>query len=116
MKSIRAEDGNAILEGVSFAAVSFGLVLFSGLGLFQVQEDQLELQGLARNVMRDHSLHPELSLEEALHNWQSLSSSWNGRHISISLSCVNPCTAGAIKWLRLSGNELSALSFGIADG
>ena len=116
MKSIRAEDGNAILEGVSFAAVSFGLVLFSGLGLFQVQEDQLELQGIARNVMRDHSLHPELSLEEALHNWQSLSSSWNGRHISISLSCVNPCTAGAIKWLRLSGNELSALSFGIADG
>lgn len=116
MKSIRDEQGNAILESVSFAAVAFGLVLTSGLALFQMQEDQLELQILTRNVMRELSLHPEVSVNDALQKWKSFSPSWKGRDVLVEFTCHSPCWPGSVEWLRLSGSGLQASGFGISDG
>ena len=115
MNSIRAEDGNALLEGIGFAVCAFGLVLSSGLGLFQAQQDQLALQSLVRNVMREHLLHPEQSIEVQLSTLQRLSTSWGETNLSLELHCAFECVAGSLAWLKISGNGYSATSFGVID-
>jgi len=116
VKSIRDEKGNAILEGVAFAAVAFGLVMVSGLEIFQVQSEQIELQRLARNVMREHSVHPDLGIGDTLANLKSLSQDWKEMELSISLVCTSSCQEGDIEWLSLSGGGLTAVSFGVVNG
>jgi len=113
VNSITDEQGNALLEGVAFAAVAFGLVLNLGLNLFQMQEKALELQGLARNVMRVHLIHPEEALGSLVARWQALSPSWRDQELKFDLSCVSGCPANSVVWLHLEGSDLEASSFGV---
>lgn len=116
MNLISDERGNALLEGVSFAALGFGLVLSLGLHLYQVQEDQLELQGLARNLTRVIALHPEVNANDELNNLKFLSKSWRDKEINLEVFCEEPCVSGSVLHLRLSGSGLTAISFGISGG
>lgn len=116
MKRISNETGNALLEGVSFAALSFGLVLSSGLGLFQVESDQLALNLLARNVTRDYLLDPQVSLESVLQRWQVINPEFRHRQVALAVNCEGDCSKGSILQIELSSNGLVSSSFGVLDG
>lgn len=116
MKKISDETGNALLEGIVFAAFSFGLVLSSGLTLFQVEADQLALNGLARNVSRDYLMNSSVPINEVLQKWQSVCSNWKDRELELKVICGGECTTGAILHIELSSAGLTASSFGVVDG
>lgn len=116
MKRISNENGNALLEGVSFAALSFGLVLSSGIGLFQVESDQLALNLLARNVTRDYLLDPQVPLATVLQRWQIISPNFKQSQVSLAVNCEGDCSSGAILQIELASNGLVSSSFGVVDG
>jgi len=116
VKRISNETGNALLEGVSFAALAFGLVLSSGLSLFQVESDQLALNLLARNVTRDYLLDPHVPLESVLQKWQVINPEFRHRQVELAVNCEGDCSQGSILQIELFSNGLVSSSFGVLDG
>jgi hypothetical protein len=116
VKRIRDDAGNALLEGVSFAALAFGLVFSSGISLFQVESNQLALNSLARNVTRDYLLHPENSLNSLLDRWQRLSPGLMSSKVELRFDCEGDCVSGSIVQIELKAQGLVADSFGVISG
>ena len=114
MKSIRAENGNVILEATAFVSVAFGLLLVSGIQLFTIQRNQLELESIARNTMRSYLNYPQRDMSQVLDFWQARSSILNSETIELSVSCKPSCRSnGAVVLAKLSWDGLSAEAFGV---
>ena len=114
MKLLRDERGNALLEGVGFAAVSFGLLLTLGADALTLEREALTLQSIARNSMRYYTLHPTKEIQEVVALLQS-DSILASKSIQISLTCSNQdcVTPGNLIWLELRTEELKAKVFGV---
>jgi len=114
VKLARDERGNALLEGVAFAAVAFGLLLTLGADALTLEREALTLQSIARNSIRYYTLHPTKEIQEvvALLQRDSILAS---QFIQVSLTCSNQdcVTPGNLIWLELRTEELKAKVFGV---
>ena len=114
MKRFSEERGNALLEGVGFAAVAFGLLLSLGMNALSLEREELALSAIARNAMRSYLLHSSTDLHEAVAKFQQ-DSVLATQPLQISISCTNQdcLTQGNLIWLYLSADELNAKAFGV---
>lgn len=113
MKRISNDQGNAILEAISFVAVSFGLILLSGVQLFTIQRDQLELSLLSRNVMTSFLNSTDTSLAEQLVFWKSRSG-FSDQQVAMNVRCSPDClTRGSIVIADLSYLGQEVRVFGV---
>ncbi len=114
VKSLRDERGNALLEGVGFAAVAFGLLLTLGMNALTLEREALALQSIARNVMRYYALHPgkEIADVVALFQRDGILAS---ESIQVIFNCSNQdcVTTGNLYWLELRTEELKTKAFGV---
>lgn len=114
MKWVRDEQGNALLEGVGFAAVAFGLLLTLGMNALNLEREALSLQSIARNAMRYYSLHPTKEMDGVVALFQR-DSILASQSIQVSLICSNQdCQKpGNLFWLELRTEELQVKAFGV---
>ena len=114
VKFLRDEQGNALLEGVGFAAVAFGLLLTLGMNALNLEREALALQSIARNSMRYYSMHPDKDIEGVVASFQR-ESILASQTIQIIFSCSNQdcITKGNLLWLELRTDELEAKAFGV---
>ena len=114
MKFLRDEQGNALLEGVGFAAVAFGLLLTLGLNAINLEREALALQSIARNSMRYYSLHPDKDIEGVVALFQR-ESFLTAQSVQVTLGCSNQdcLTRGSLLWLELRTDALAAKAFGV---
>ena len=117
MKRLSDESGNALLEGVGFAALAFGLLLSLGMNALSFEREELALQSIARNAMRSYLLHSSGDLSEAVLIFQQ-ESILASQPIQVEITCSNnDClTKGNLIWLNLSSEELFARAFGVVSG
>lgn len=106
------EDGNALLEGISFAAVAFGLLLSSSLFLFDSQIKSLDMASIARNAMRDHLLNPNTSIDQFI-LLQQKGTSLEDQALEAKVNCSNKCQLGDEIDLEISWEGIRARSFGV---
>ncbi len=106
------EDGNALLEGISFAAVAFGLLLSSSLFLFDSQIKSLEMASIARNAMRDHLLKPSTSIDQLI-LLQQKGTSLEDQALEAKIICSNTCQRGDEIELEISWEGVRARAFGV---
>jgi len=114
VKLVRDEKGNALLEGVGFAAVAFGLLLTLGMNALNLEREALSLQSIARNAIRYYSLHPTKEIDGVVALFQR-DSVLASQPIQVSLICSNQdCQKpGNLFWLELRTEELQAKAFGV---
>lgn len=114
VKFLRDEQGNALLEGVGFAAVAFGLLLTLGMNALNLEREALVLQSIARNSMRYYSLHPDKDIEGVVASFQR-ESILASQSVQVTLSCSNQdcLNRGNLLWLELRTEELEAKAFGV---
>ena len=114
MKCLRDEQGNALLEGVGFAAVAFGLLLTLGMNALNLERESLALQSIARNSMRYYSLHPDEDIEGVVASFQR-EGILSSQSVQVTLSCSNQdcLTRGNLLWLELRTDESVAKAFGV---
>ena len=116
MRRLSHDAGNALLEGVGFAAVAFGLLFSLGMYVLSLERDELALESIARNSMRAYLLDISSDLPAAVSRFQT-ESILSSQAIQIEISCTNDdCTSqGNLIWLKLTTDELSARAFGVID-
>lgn len=114
MKWVRDEQGNALLEGVGFAAVAFGLLLTLGMNALTLEREALSLQSIARNAIRYYALHPKKEIVGVVALFQR-DSILASEAIQVHLTCSNQdCQKpGNLFWLELRTEELQAKAFGV---
>ena len=114
MKWVRDEQGNALLEGVGFAAVAFGLLLTLGMNALTLERESLSLQSIARNAIRYYSIHPTTEIDGVVALFQR-DSVLASEVIQVDLTCSNQdCQKpGNLFWLELRTEELQAKAFGV---
>ena len=114
MKWIRDDQGNALLEGVGFAAVAFGLLLTLVINALTLEREALSLQSIARNAIRYYSLHPTQEMDGVVAVFQR-DSVLASQPIQVNLICSNQdCQKpGNFFWLELRTEELQAKAFGV---
>jgi hypothetical protein len=109
-----SERGNALIEGVGFGLMAFVLLLSSGISLFEQQLSYLELQSLARNVLRAHQIHPEINYFQALSIFQSESELFKDQTLTLSYVCEPNCASTtSIVQLVITAENVRAEVFGV---
>jgi hypothetical protein len=114
VKLVRDEQGNALLEGVGFAAVAFGLLLTLGMNALNLEREALSLQSIARNAIRYYALNPTKEIVGVVALFQS-DSILASEAVQVNLTCSNQdCQKpGNLFWLELRTEELQAKAFGV---
>ncbi len=106
------DDGNALLEGVGFATVAFGLLLSSSLIIFDTQHKNLELASITRNALREYLIDGSRSLPEIVEQFQR-GTSLSEQQLEVVQSCSASCRSGDQLVLEVSVEDLTARAFGI---
>lgn len=113
---IASDRGGALIESVGFVTVAFSLLLSSGLELFKIEQQQLELSSIARNSLREYLLNPTENLEEIVAKWQSLSSDFDASQLEFNVECSAYCTTpGALIKFQLRSDNLAVNAFAISQ-
>lgn len=111
---LKSDEGNALLEGITFAVMSFSLVLGSGLQLFDVQQRILELNDIARNALRAYLLEQNTSVSQQVVRFQKQSLKLAQTQLEQKILCRPDCyTQSSVVYLTLSADGLTAHAFGV---
>lgn len=114
MKRLSSDQGNALLEGVGFAAIAFGLLMTLGLNVLTLERDELTLMSIARNSMRAFLLQDSEDLESAVAMFQEQTTLANDA-LDVRVRCERQdCrTRGNLIWLEIHSDDLVASAFGV---
>ena len=113
-KRLAKEEGNALIEGIGFAVVAFGLLLGSSLYLFDEQVKSLEMASIARNAMREYLMDSSRSMDQLV-LLQQVGTSLTEETLNIVAKCGKDCSAGDQITLELSLAGIRARAFGVID-
>jgi hypothetical protein len=116
-KCLNDEQGNILLEAVTFAVLAFGLLLTLSLQLSDLERKQIGLEVIARNSMRYFLLNQDSDLEQAVRYFQQFDEGLVDEDLSLTVSC-NPSnceSTGAILWLEVSSGINKAKAFGVVQ-
>lgn len=116
-RKLSSETGNALVEAVCFVTIAFGLVLSSGIELFEMQKSSLELQSIARNSLRSFLIDPSQDLSLVVRNNQLDSPRFRNETFSVEINCNPNCDSpsGTIQ-LKITSLGSSAEAFGVLSG